>query len=417
MNVHESEKICRLLEDMGMQKTDKNDDADVVIFNTCCIREGAENRAFSNIMKLKSLKIRNKDSIVVVCGCMPQQKNPKYDPIKDIKVADIVLGTYNTHLLGEMLKRFVIDRKKIVDTNEYIENIELDAIRDDKYNAYVNIIYGCNNFCTYCVVPYVRGRERSRKIGDILNEIKILVAQGYKYITLLGQNVNSYGKDLNDESTFAILLANLCEIEGDFKIKFMTSHPKDLSDDVINVLSNKKMARALHLPVQSGSDKILKLMNRKYDLNHYLSIISKVRKAVPDIAISTDIIVGFPGETEEDFESTFDLIKKIKYNQVFAYIYSKRSGTPACNMADQVPYKIKNERVNKILNEHRAIVETLSTQYLNKTFNCLIIKPNVALTDAGKDILLKEKTKQIGVFKNIEVKSLVGKTLFGEIKE
>lgn len=417
MNVHESEKICKILENMGMQKTDENNDADVIVFNTCCIREGAENRAFSNIMKLKPLKKTKRNLIVVVCGCMPQQKNPKYDPKNDIKVADIVLGTSNIYLLGEMLKKFVITKKKIVDTTEIVENIELDSLRDDKYNAYVNIIYGCNNFCTYCIVPYVRGRERSRKLSDIIAEVKDLAKQGYKYITLLGQNVNSYGKDLNDGSSFASLLTELCKIEGDFKIKFMTSHPKDLSDDVIEVLKNKKMARALHLPVQSGSDKILKLMNRKYDIAHYLSIIQKVRKSVPDMAISTDIIVGFPGESDADFEATYDLVKNVRYNQVFAYIYSKRSGTPACNMSEQIPYKLKNERVNLILNEQKDITNDLLNDYVGKIYNCLIVKPNIALTDAGKEIRIITPSKEVDVFKNIEIKYTKSKILYGEIKE
>lgn len=413
MNVHESEKIRALLESMDMSYTDDTMGADVVVFNTCCIREGAEDRAFSNIMNLKKSKKINPDKIVVICGCMTQQDHPKYDPLSDIKVADIILGTYNIHRLPEYLSQYVVTRERIIDTSDLVENIELDSTRDDKVNAYVNIIYGCNNFCTYCIVPYVRGRERSRKMTDILSEVRALVSKGYKYITLLGQNVNSYGKDLNDGSNFAKLLQACCQIKGDFKIKYMTSHPKDLSDDVIEVLSHPKMAKAMHLPVQSGCDTVLKRMNRQYDTAHYKNIIYKVRKKVPDISISTDIIVGFPGETEEDFMHTYDLIRDARYNQIFAFIYSKRSGTPASEYTDQVPYKTKNERVNRLLRLHKTITAEINTEYVGKIYNCLVMSENLALTDGGKDIVLEHSNANALTFRDILITRYENKKLYG----
>lgn len=413
MNVHESEKIRALLENMNMHHTDDLENADVVVFNTCCIREGAEDRAFSNIMNLKKSKKVNPNKIVILCGCMPQQERPKYDPLKDIKVADIILGTYNIHRLPEYLSQYVVTRKRIINTSELVENIELDSTRDDKVNAYVNIIYGCNNFCTYCIVPYVRGRERSREMGDILTEVRSLVSKGYKYITLLGQNVNSYGKDLSDGSNFAKLLKACCEIEGDFKIKYMTSHPKDLSDEVIEVLSHPKMAKAMHLPVQSGCDTILKRMNRQYDIAHYRDIVSKVRQKVPNISISTDIIVGFPGETEADFMCTYDLVREVRYNQIFAFIYSKRSGTPASEFSDQIPYKIKNERVNRLLKLHKSISSEINAEYVGKVYNCLVVSENLALTDGGKDIILENANANVLTFQDIIITKYENKKLYG----
>ena len=423
MNVHDSEKIAGILETMGMKQTNDIKEAKVIVFNTCCIREGAEDRAFSNISALKKYRLNNDDVILVLCGCMPQQKNGKYDLKKKLPYVDIIIGTHNVPLLKEYLIKYSEDRKRIYDIREEaITNAEVvtHTVRDDPSNAYVNIIYGCNKFCTYCIVPYVRGRERSRSYDEIEAEFKDLVAKGYKYITLLGQNVNSYGKDLNPQISFAELLTRLCHIEGDFKIKYMTSHPIDFSKDVVEVMKNEpKIAKALHLPVQSGSDTILKRMNRKYDSKHYMKLIKMTKHTMPNIALSTDIIVGFPGETDKDFNDTLKLIKAVKYDQIFAFMYSKRTGTPAATFPDQVDEDIKNKRINKLLREQKFIAQQENQKMKGKIYNCLVkVKNGVAygLTDGGKEIYLPDNNENnINKFVNIKVTGIREHKLSGEI--
>ena len=358
MNVHESEKIAGILQKMGYTYTDKREDADVIVFNTCAIREGAEDRAFGNIGALKQQKKENPNKIIVVCGCMTQQKSVAEKIFNTFPFVDIILGTYNLFLIKSLIKRKIANRKRILDYLDETNIVErLPCYRTSGKNAWVNIMYGCNNFCTYCIVPYVRGREISRKKQDILNEIKEIVStNNYDTITLLGQNVNSYGSDDVSQGTFSELLQDICNIEGDFQLTFMTSHPKDLSDDLISVMKeNEKIIKEIHLPVQSGSNKILKLMNRKYTVEHYLSLIEKLRQAMPNIRITTDIIVGFPQETEEDFNQTVQLVKSVKYDGIFAFMYSKRSGTVAEKMDGQVDDEIKNKRVNYLLNLEKEI--------------------------------------------------------------
>ncbi len=358
MNVHESEKIAGILQNMGYKYTNKREDADVVVFNTCAIREGAEDRAFGNIGALKQQKKENPNKIIVVCGCMTQQKSVAENIFKTFPFVDIILGTHNLFMLESLIKRKITNRKRILDYLDETNIVEgLPCYRTSGKNAWVNIMYGCNNFCTYCIVPYVRGREISRKKEDILNEIKEIVkTNNYDTITLLGQNVNSYGSDDNSQGTFSELLQDICNIDGDFKLTFMTSHPKDLSDDLIKVMKNNdKIIKEIHLPVQSGSNKILKLMNRKYTVEHYLSLIDKLRQAMPEIRITTDIIVGFPQESEEDFNQTVNLVKTVKYDGIFAFMYSKRSGTVAEKMDGQIDDEIKNKRVNYLLNLEKEI--------------------------------------------------------------
>ena len=298
----------------------------------------------------------------------------------------------------------------------------LPVVRANNYKAYVNIIYGCNKFCTYCIVPHVRGREKSRPIKEIYNEVKDLVQnQGYKYITLLGQNVNSYGKDFEKKTTFAELLTYLCQIEGDFKIKFMTSHPMDFGDDLIKVMKNEpKVAKALHLPVQSGSSAILHKMNRHYDAKHYMKLIKKVKRSIPNISLSTDIIVGFPGESEQDFSKTMKLIKKVKYDQVFAFMYSKRTGTPAAVFENQVDEEIKNIRVNKLLRLQKIISKEQLKRQINKTHNCLIKHINgvaVGVTDGGREIYLPTyKYENQNYFAKVKVEDIRNHKLSGVIK-
>ncbi len=424
MNVHESEKIRGILSTLGMLEIDDIEKADVVVFNTCCIREGAEDRAYNNIMALKKVKEENPNKIIVMCGCMPQQKQGKYNLKEKLSFVDIIIGTHNINALAQYLLKFAINKTRIYDIiDKPIASMDTDqCIRDDNINAYVNIIYGCNKFCTYCIVPYVRGREMSRQPQDIYNEVRDLVQnKGYKYITLLGQNVNSYGKDLKEPTTFSELLTYLCKIEGDFKIKFMTSHPMDFSDDLIKVMKKEdKIAKALHLPVQSGSSRILEKMNRHYDIKHYMSIIKKVKHAMPNISLSTDIIVGFPGETEKDFNMTMKLLKKVKYDQVFAFMYSKRTGTPAAQFKDQIDEKEKNKRVNKLLRLQKLIQKDQIKKYFNKTYDCLIKHINgvaVGITDGGKEIYIPNyKYVNQNYFAKVKVEDIRNHKLSGEIK-
>ena len=424
MNVHESEKIRGVLSRLGMNEIDDIESADVVVFNTCCIREGAEDRAYNNVMALRPIKEKNPEKIIILCGCMPQQKEGKYKLKERLPFVDIIIGTHNVNQLDQYLLKYAINRERIYDIIEKpIGSLDNNnCIRDDKLNAYVNIIYGCNKFCTYCIVPYVRGREKSRTAQDIYNEVKDLVQnQGYKYITLLGQNVNSYGKDLKDKMSFSELLTYLCTIEGDFKIKFMTSHPMDLGDDLIKVMKKEdKVAKALHLPVQSGSSRILAKMNRHYDIKHYMSIIKKLKHAIPNIALSTDIIVGFPGETEKDFNQTLKLLKKVKYDQVFAFMYSKRTGTPAATFEGQIEEKEKNIRLNKLLRLQKLIQKDQIKKYFNRTYDCLIRHINgvaVGITDGGKEVYIPNyKYVNQNYFAKVKIENIRNHKLSGVIK-
>ncbi len=425
MNVHESEKVRGILESLGMNEVEDIAKANVVVFNTCCIREGAEDRAYNNIMALRKWKQANPDNVIIVCGCMSQQKAGKYNLKSKLPFVDIIIGTHNINSLSKHLETLSENRKQIYEILDKSHGSmdSMKCVRDDRTNAYVNIIYGCNKFCTYCIVPYVRGREKSRPMDEIYNEVKDLVQnQGYKYITLLGQNVNSYGKDLENGLSFSKLLENLCKIEGDFKIKFMTSHPMDFSDDLIRVMKTQdKVAKYLHLPVQSGSSVILKKMNRHYDSKHYMRIIKKVKHAIPNIALSTDIIVGFPGETETDFNKTMKLIKKVKYDQVFAFMYSKRTGTPAATFDTQVDEEVKNIRVNKLLRLQKIIQKDALKKNINKTYNCLIKFVNgvaVGLTDGGREIYIPTyRYQNENYFANVKVEDIRNHKLSGVIDE
>lgn len=357
MNVHESEKIAGMLENMGYNPTDDKEKADIIVFNTCAIREGAEDRALGNIGNLKKMKKANPNKIIAVAGCMTQQKQVAEKLFKTFPFIDIIVGTHNLYELPNLINLKLNKNKRSIE-NSGIESINesVPVSRTSGENAWVNIMYGCNNFCSYCIVPYVRGREISRKKSDILNECKQIINSGkYKQITLLGQNVNSYLCP-DDNSNFASLLKDICSLDGDFKLTFMTSHPKDISDEVIDILAfEPKILKELHLPVQSGSSKILKAMNRKYTREHYLNIIDKLKSKIPNIRLTTDIIVGFPGEMDEDFEETISLIKYVKYDGIFAFMYSKRSGTLAEKMENQIPDNIKNYRVNKVLEVEKEI--------------------------------------------------------------
>ena len=351
MNVHESEKLAAICEKMGYDLAEKREEADLIIFNTCAIREGAEDRVFGNVGALKKLKKQRKDLIVAVCGCMTQKQQTAEYMLKTFPFVDIVIGTFNLPNFEHYVNAVKAGRRQleILEAGDIDESIPYK--RTSGENAWVNIMQGCNNFCTYCIVPYVRGREKSRQKENILQEIRDVVAEGkYKKITLLGQNVNSYGKDLSPAVSFAQLLEEICQIEGDFKVWFMTSHPKDLTDDVIEVIAREdKILKDIHLPAQSGNDRILHLMNRKYTREKYLGIINKIREKIPNCRITSDFIVGFPTETEEEFEDTMSLVDTVKYDSIFAFMYSPREGTVASKMDGQVPQEIKQRRVNALL--------------------------------------------------------------------
>lgn len=351
MNERDSEILFGFLTEMGYEKTEHEADADFILFNTCCIREKAESKVLSQLGELKKLKQKRPELIIGVCGCMMQQKGMADMIRSSAPHVDLIFGTHNLHHFPEYMYRiYQGDGRQIaiLDKEEAVQE-GLPSYREYPFKALVNIVYGCNNFCTYCIVPYVRGRERSRKQADIVQEVKDLVADGVVEITLLGQNVNSYGLDLQDGTTFAGLLRELDQIEGLRRIRYMTSHPKDLTEDLVKTIAESaKVVDHFHLPVQSGSTRILGLMNRKYTRDDYLNLVALIRKYMPDAAITTDIIVGFPGETEEDFLDTVDLVRQVKFDNAFSFIYSKRTGTPAARMEDPVSLEEKKERLQRL---------------------------------------------------------------------
>lgn len=356
MNVHESEKLAGICEKMGYTLAENREDADLIVFNTCAIREGAEDRVFGNVGALKKLKKEKPETIIAVCGCMTQKESTANYIMSTFPFVDIVIGTFNLPNFEHYVNAVKKGRQmELFSEGELDEALPYKRTSGD--NAWVNIMQGCNNFCTYCIVPFVRGREKSRKEEYILKEVKDLVASGkYKQITLLGQNVNSYGKDLTPATSFSKLLKDICEIEGDFKLWFMTSHPKDLTEDVIDVIAGEdKILKDIHLPAQSGNNRILKAMNRNYTREKYLGIIEKIREKIPDCRITSDFIVGFPTETDEEFEDTVSLVREVKYDSIFAYMYSPREGTIASKMDGQISDKVKHERVNKLLAVEKEI--------------------------------------------------------------
>ena len=375
MNAHDSEKIIGMLKDMGYDETANENEADFVIYNTCCVRENAEMKVYGKLGWLKNLKKKNPELLIVLCGCMVQQDTVIEQLNKTYNYVDIIFGTYNLYKLPELIATRIETGSQVCDIwKEHGEIVEdLPTVREYKYKSSVNIMYGCNNFCTYCIVPYVRGRERSRQPEDILKEIRELVADGVKEIMLLGQNVNSYGKNLETPTTFAQLLRQINEVEGLERIRFMTSHPKDLSDELIEAMRDcDKICKYLHLPVQSGSSNVLKRMNRNYTKEHYLGLVEKIKKAIPDIMLSTDIIVGFPGETEEDFQETLDIIRKVRYSTAFTFIYSKRTGTPAANMEDQIPEDVVKDRFDRMLNVLNPIIHEINNSQVGQVLDVLV---------------------------------------------
>lgn len=423
MNVHESEKIAGILSRMGYTACDNIEDSDIAVFNTCCIRENAENHAFGNIGMLKKLKAKKRDMLIAVGGCLTQQIG-KADTLHDkFPYVDIIFGTHNLNGLEELINKKRRQKKAVVE----IEDSEgaicegETPLRTSYPNAWINITYGCNNFCSYCIVPYVRGRERSRRSADIIKEAQELIAQGYKELTLLGQNVNSYANGTYDLS-FPELLKRIAGIEGKFRLRFMTSHPKDFSEELARVIAeNPKICRAVHLPVQSGSDSVLKAMNRKYTAADYIKKIEILKKYVPDCAVTTDLIVGFPNESEEDFKATLSLVKQVGFASAFTFVYSKREGTVAAKMDGQIPEEVSKRRIMELIELVNAQTREQTSHYVGKTVEILCEDYDekrdkyLGRDEYGRMAYFSSVENKKGEFVKVKVGSANGMSLYGEL--
>lgn len=415
MNEHDSETLSGMLENMGYSITTNKEEANLIIYNTCCVRENAELKVYGNIGALKALKKKNEDLIIAVCGCMMQQPQVVKEIKRKYRHVDLVFGTHNLYRFPELLSRSMETEGMFIEVwDEETGIVEgLPANRKYDLKGFINIMYGCNNFCTYCIVPYTRGRERSREVADIIREATDLANNGTKEITLLGQNVNSYGKTLEHPIDFADLLRALNKIDGIERIRFMTSHPKDLSERLIDAIAEcDKVCEHFHLPFQSGSNQILKAMNRKYTKENYLSIVKKLKDRIPNIGLTTDIIVGFPGETEEDFQDTLDIIEEARYDSAYTFLYSIREGTPAAKMENQIDEKVKQERFNRLLDKVNEISAEINQSYLNKVVEVLVEGPSK--TDSNK---LMGRTRQNKLVNFSGDESLIGKLVNVRIVE
>ena len=422
MNEHDSEIIAGLLEERGFSQVGERKNASVEIINTCSVRDNADKRFFGTLGQLKKRKEQEDDFIVCVCGCMMQQQHV-VDTIKaKYPWVDIVFGTHNIKDIPALLEKAAAEKRKIVDVLPDMEEIaeDLPAKRLYKHKALVNIMYGCNNFCTYCIVPYTRGREKSRDPEHVLEEIRFLAEDGVKEVMLLGQNVNSYK---GGGITFADLLRRVNEVPGIERIRFMTSHPKDLSDDLIKVFTEcEKVCKNIHLPVQAGSNAVLKRMNRVYNRERYLELVRKLRDAVPEITMSTDIIVGFPGETEEDFQQTLDLVEEVRYDSAFTFLYSIRKGTPAEKFADQIPEPVKHERFDRLVEAVNRISEEKNALYLGRVEPVLVEGPSkndrhmlAGRTDGFKLVNFAGDPSLIGQIVPVRITETKTFSLLGEI--
>ena len=379
MNARDSEKLLGILTQIGYVSTDKEEDADFVIYNTCTVRDNANQRVYGRLGFLNNLKSKNPHLKIALCGCMMQEQSVIEKIKKSYRFVDLIFGTHNIFKLAQLLVTMFENREMIIDiwqeTDQIVE--ELPVSRKYPYKSGVNIMFGCNNFCSYCIVPYVRGRERSRDPKEIIREIERLVADGVVEVMLLGQNVNSYGMNLDVPMSFAQLLREVEQIDGLKRIRFMTSHPKDLSDELIEVMKNSdKICRHLHLPLQAGSDRILSAMNRRYTKEQYLSLVDKIKSAMPDIALTTDIIVGFPGETLQDVEETIDVVRRVQFDNAFTFIYSKRTGTPAAAMENRVPDEVVREGFDKLLKTVQDTARERAALLQGQTMEALVEEVN-----------------------------------------
>ncbi len=423
MNVHESEKIAGILSGLGYTACENIEDSDIAVFNTCCIRENAENHAFGNIGMLKKLKANKRDMIIAVGGCLTQQIG-KADTLHErFPYVDIIFGTHNLNKLKELILKKQKQKKAVIEIEDSEGSIceGEKPLRTSYPNAWINITYGCNNFCSYCIVPYVRGRERSRRSEDIISEAKELIAQGYKEITLLGQNVNSYANGTDDIS-FPELLKRVAQTEGKFRLRFMTSHPKDFSEELAKVIAeNPKICHAVHLPVQSGSDSVLKAMNRKYTSADYIKKIEILKKYVPDCAVTTDLIVGFPNESEEDFNDTLNLVKKVGFASAFTFVYSKREGTVAAKMDGQIPEEVSKARIMKLIELVNSQTREQTSHYIGKTVEILCEdydakrEKYLGRDEYGRMAYFSSADNKIGEFVSVKISAANGMSLAGEL--
>ena len=426
-NEADSERLAGMAEAMGYQVIDTPDEADFIIVNTCAIREHAELKALSTIGQYKHIKAKNPGLIIAVCGCMVTQEHRKNDIKFKYPYVDFIFGTSSIHRMPQLIWERIEREKRVYcpEETEYMVAEGIPVRRESNYKAWLSVMYGCNNFCSYCIVPYVRGRERSRRKEDILEEFKQLIAEGYKDITLLGQNVNSYGKDSGFDYDFADLLCELDKIEGDYLIHFMTSHPKDATKKLIDVMADARhVARHFHLPMQSGSDRVLCQMNRKYDFEKYIGILDYIRQRMPDITITSDIIVGFPGETEEDFEATLNALRRARFDMIYSFQYSPRKGTPAAEMDCQIPKDIKGERFDRLLALQNEISLASNKPLEDKILRVLCDGPsknnkNVysGRTEGGKIVLFEGDADDVGKFLNIKIERADTFALYGKIEK
>lgn len=424
-NENDSERIKGMLAEMGYTFTDDREDADFILFNTCAVREGAEQRVLGNLGALKLIKAKKPDLIVGICGCMMQQEHMSKRIKSKFKHVSVVFGTHSLYSFPEIMYNAIVREERVISHIKSEGRLceDIPVYREKTASAWVSVMYGCNNFCSYCIVPYVRGRERSRNPENILAEIKELAQNGVKEITLLGQNVNSYGKDLDQDIDFADLLLMADKIDGIKRIRFITSHPKDMTDKLIETLPKvTKLCKQIHLPFQAGSNRILKVMNRRYTKESYLELVEKIRQKMPDAAFTTDIIVGFPGETYEDFEETIDVLKKVRFDSVFSFIYSKRTGTPAAEMEDQVPDDIKHKHFDILLDVQNKISREINETYQDKVEEIMVeglSKNNDAFmcgrTSGGKIVNFpKDDSLTEGDFINVKITKISTWSLMGE---
>ncbi len=424
-NEADSERIRGILTSLGYTITDDEQIADAIIVNTCAIREHAEKRALSIIGRYKHNKTRNPSTVLGVCGCMPAQEHRMEQIKHSYHYVDFAFGTGAMYRLPELIYNALTGGKRLFIKDEQRPRIaeELPVVRESNHKAWVSIMYGCNNFCTYCIVPYVRGRERSRLPNSVITEVKELVNSGYKDITLLGQNVNSYGKELGEGYNIAYLLREIAKIDGDFWIHLMTSHPKDASDELIEALgAGSCIANTFHLPLQSGSSEILKKMNRHYDIEKYMSIIDKLKAKSPDIVLTTDIIVGFPGESEEDFENTLDIVRQVEYDSVYTFIFSPRKGTPAYEMADQIPDEVKKARFERLVDTQNEISKKKNEAMIGKRVKVLVDgksknneKIYTSRTEGNKIVHFEADEDYTGKFITLKITRADTFALYGEI--
>ena len=425
MNEHESEKLAFILTEKGYTNTDDDSLCDVIVFNTCCIRENAEQRAFGNIGALKKLKQAKPSLIVAVGGCMPQQEGKSEVFKRSFPLVDIVFGTHNLEEFGKLLDKKIAGEKKVFEIlDKPLSCFDVTpSIRDSYPNAYVNVSQGCDNYCTYCIVPYVRGRERSREIADVYEEVRSAVRNGYKEITLLGQNVNSYGKDLSGGANFAELIKNLSEIDGDYRLRFMSNHPKDLTEELVRaVAENDRCCHSIHLPVQSGSDRVLKLMNRHYGREDFFRKVDLIRRIMPDCAVSTDIMIGFPTETEEDFLDTLDLVERVGFSSAFTFVYSRRKGTVADRMDGQIDEETKKSRITRLVDLQNEISRAYSMKAVGETLRVLCEdfsekRGFMGRDEYGRMAYFKSDEDLIGKFVSVKIDKTEGVSLLGHLAE